>query len=176
MAKIADSPAAPRDILANTPFFADILDKAQLDTLAAGLRISDYKKGARLIREDDLGASMFAVAGGEVAVTVPGAGRGRKVATLRAGDIFGEMSLLTGSRRAATVTAVTPVTVIEIPKSALAPLIAASPGLADRFAAMLVKRQGELDRIYRDESRRNTASVDLGDLAGLIRGFFGGTV
>jgi CRP-like cAMP-binding protein len=86
------------------------------------------------------------------------------------------MSLLTGSRRAATVTAVTPVTVIEIPKSALAPLIAASPGLADRFAAMLVKRQGELDRIYRDESRRNTASVDLGDLAGLIRGFFGGTV
>jgi CRP-like cAMP-binding protein len=135
---VASSPgAAPRDILAKTPFFADILDRGQLDALAAGLRVAEFAKGATLIREDDLGASMFmfVLASGEASVSVPGKARARRVATLRAGDIFGEMSLLTGARRAATVSATTPVRAVEIPKAALSPLIAASPELADRFAA-----------------------------------------
>lgn len=176
MAKASGDDLSPRDILAKTRFFADVLDSPQIGALSAGLAISEFRKGATLIREDDLGASMFVLAGGEVAVTVPGNGHARQVAKLGAGDVFGEMSLLTGARRAATVTATTPVRLIEIPKSALAPLIAASPGLADRFAAMLAKRQGELDGIFRGDSRWRAAGVDLGDLAGLIRGFFGGTI
>jgi CRP-like cAMP-binding protein len=174
---VASSPgAAPRDILAKTPFFADVLDRGQLDALAAGLRVAEFARGATLIREDDLGASMFVLASGEASVTVPGKARARRVATLRAGDIFGEMSLLTGARRAATVSATTPVRAVEIPKAALSPLIAASPELADRFAAMLKKRQGELDRAYRDDSRWSISGLAGNDVAGVIRGFFAGAV
>lgn len=167
---------SPRDILARTPFFAEVLDRKQVEALATGLRLVDFAKGATLIREDDLGSSMFVLAVGEVAVTVPGKDRSRRIATLRALDIFGEMSLLTGARRAATVTAATPVKVVEIPKSALSPLIAASPELADRFAAMLKNRQAELDRIFRGDSRWTIQALAGGDVAGVIRGFFAGAV
>ena len=174
---MASSPGtSPRDVLARTPFFGDILDDLQLDRLSAGLNLVEFAKGATLIREDDLGSSMFVLASGEVAVTIPGKGRSRRIATLRALEIFGEMSLLTGARRAATVTAATPVKVVEIPKSALSPLIAASPELADRFAAMLKKRQGELDRAYRGDSRWIISGLAGNDVAGVIRGFFSGAV
>jgi CRP-like cAMP-binding protein len=168
--------AAPRDVLARTPFFAEVLDSRQLDSLAAGLRLAEFAKGATLIREDNLALSMFVLASGEAAVTVPGKGRARRVAMLRTGDIFGEMSVLTGARRAATVTATTPVIAVEIPKTALSPLIAASPELADRFAAMLKKRQGELDSIYRSDKSWRVSGLAGNDLAGLIRGFFAGAV
>ena len=176
MASAMAGVATPRDVLAKTPFFAGVVDVRGLDTLSARLRFTDYAKGATLIREDDLGSSMFVLASGEVAVTVPGKNRGRRVATLAAPDIFGEMSLLTGARRSATVTARTTVKAIEIPKAALAPLISASPELADRFAAMLAKRQRELDRVYRGEARWNLFDFGGQDLGGVIRGFFGGTV
>ncbi len=166
--------ATPRQILAATPFFAEVLDAKSLDALAANLRVAAYPKGAALIKEDDNGASMFVMAGGEAVVTVPRNARKTPIATLKAGDIFGEMSLLTGARRAATVTAQSAVTAVEIPKSALSPLIAASPQLADRFAAMLKKRQAELDRIYRGDGRWKLPGNF--ELAGMIRGYFGGTV
>jgi CRP-like cAMP-binding protein len=74
------------------------------------------------------------------------------------------------------VTAATLVKVVEIPKSALSPLIAASPELADRFAAMLKKRQAELDRAYRGDSRWIISGLAGNDVAGVIRGFFAGAV
>jgi CRP-like cAMP-binding protein len=86
------------------------------------------------------------------------------------------MSLLTGARRSETVTARTPIKVIEIPKTALSPLISASPELADRFAAKLAERQHEVDRIYRGEGRWSVYDFAGQDLGGVIRGFFGGTL
>lgn len=166
--------ATPRDVIANTPFFAGVLDVLQLQALCGRLRIADYAKGATLIREDDLGVSMFVLASGEVTVAVPGKSGARHVATLRAPDIFGEMSLLTGARRAATVTAKTPIKAIEIPKTALSPLISASPELAERFAAILAKRQRELDGIYRGAGRWSFFS-DGKDIASVIRRVFDGT-
>ncbi len=62
---------------------------------------------------------------------------------------------------------------LEVTKPALAPILAASPELVDRFAAVLKKRQAELDRAY--EPRRFSL-LDQGGFADLIRGFFGGTL
>ena len=172
MASATDDIATPLDILASTPFFADVLDADQLQTLSGRLRVADYAKGATLIREDDIGESMFVLASGEVAVTVPGKSGGRQVATLRAPDIFGEMSLMTGARRAATVSARTPVKAIEIPKAALSPLIIASPELAGRFAATLVSRQRELDRLFRGHGRWSVFLTAGGDVGSVIRRVF----
>jgi CRP-like cAMP-binding protein len=150
----------PRQVLDSTPFFSDVLDSDNLDRLAVNLRVASFPKGAVLIKEDDGGSSMFVLAAGEADVTVPRSTRKTPVATLKGGDIFGEMSLLTGARRAATVTA-------------LSPFIQAPPQLADRVAAMHKTRQAELDRIYKGARWKLPGNLEL---AGMIRAYFGGTV
>src|SRR5712691_11412571 len=106
-----------REVFARIPFFAEVLSPADLDGLAAKARECLFPPGAVLMQEEDFGSSMFALVEGEVSVSVDdGYGRSDHVATLSAGDIVGEMSLMTGARRSATVTAVTSVTALEITK------------------------------------------------------------
>jgi CRP-like cAMP-binding protein len=153
------------------PFFAEALTADELDTLAAGARGAEFDRGASIIRERDAGGSLFVVMQGSVTVSIRDAGMDRMVATLRAGDIFGEMSLLTGEPRAATVVAQTPVVALEIDRSAVRPLLDAEPSLSDRFVAMLEKRRIELDRLYGPGMwpfyRRQRR-----DLASVIRSYF----
>ncbi|MEO8668561.1 MAG: cyclic nucleotide-binding domain-containing protein [Bauldia sp.] len=162
-----------REFLGTIPFFTEVLDATQVDQLAAGARRVRYQKGDSLIREDDLGESMFALIGGEVEVSVHDRGKERHVATVSAGQIVGEMSLLTGARRSASVVAVTEVTAIEIPKSALQPILNSSPILYEHFAAMLEKRQKELDRIY-GGGFWNLFGLPADELTLVMRSFFGG--
>lgn len=164
-----------REFLGTIPFFSEVLDARQLDRLAAGTRRREYERGAVLIREDDLGESMFALIGGTVEVAVHDDGKDRHVATLNAGQIVGEMSLLTGARRSATVTATSPVSALEIPKPALQPLIDDSPVLCEHFAMMLDKRQQELDRIY-GSGFWSIFGMPRSQLSNVMRTFFGGGV
>jgi CRP-like cAMP-binding protein len=165
----------PREILGSIPFFADVLSPADLDRLAARAIAVHYKKGADLLREDDPGQSMFVIVGGEVVVTTGKRPKAKEVARLGKGAIVGEMSLLTGAHRAATVTAVTPVEALEITKAALEPILAASPSLVERFGVMLEKRQKELDRLY-GSGRLAAFGLQGANFSSLIRGFFGGTI
>ena len=135
----------PAAILKATPFFTQVLDEREIDMLASRARFLSYPAGATPIEEDGPGHSMFVIVKGRVRVTV--AGEAETVATLGPGDIVGEMSLLTGARRSATVTATEPVEVIEVNKQALAHVLAQSPTLVARFVEMLTRRQRELDRI-----------------------------
>jgi signal-transduction protein with cAMP-binding, CBS, and nucleotidyltransferase domain len=137
-----------REFLGSVPFFAEVLSGAELDSLAAAARPVRFDRGAQLIAERDLGDSMFLITEGTVTVSVRNSGKDREVATLQAGELIGEMSLLTGAPRAATVTARAAVAALEIDKAAIAPLLRAEPALFDRFAAMLEKRQRELDKVY----------------------------
>ena len=137
-----------RSFLGSVPFFAEALSSDQLDALAGGARGIEFDRGATIIRQHDAGDSLFVVMQGSVTVSIRDAGMDRLVATLRGGDIFGEMSLLTGAPRAATVVAQTPVVALEISRSAMRPLLDAEPSLSDRFVAMLEKRRVELDRLY----------------------------
>jgi CRP-like cAMP-binding protein len=162
-----------REFLGTIPFFADVLDSRQLDTLAAAARRVEFDRGAALIREDDLGSEMYALIGGAVEVSVHDGSGERHVATVNAGQIVGEMSLLTGARRAATVTATMPVTALQIGKEALQPLLDASPALYEHFAAMLEKRQHELDRVY-GHGFWNLFGLPRDELTLVMRSFFGG--
>ena len=95
-----------------------------------------------------------------------GGDRGKHIARLGPGAIVGEMSLMTGARRSATVIAATEVEALEVTKPALAPILEASPDLVDRFAAVLKKRQAGLDRAL---SGRHGVMEERG-FASLIRG------
>jgi CRP-like cAMP-binding protein len=108
---------------------------------------------------------------GTVTVTIRDSGKDRQVATLQAGDLFGEMSLLTGAPRAATVTAASPVVALEIDKTSIARLLRAEPALFDRFATMLEKRQKELDKLY-GQGLWLFYGPPRANLASLIRTYF----
>jgi CRP-like cAMP-binding protein len=164
-----------REFLGTIPFFSEVLDGKQLDALAVNAKRREFDRGQVLIREDDRGETMFILIGGAAEVSVHDAGKERHVATVNAGQIVGEMSLMTGARRSATVTAVSPVVALEIAKAALQPILDQSPVLIEHFAAMLEKRQGELDRLYGPGFWR-LFGLPRDELALVMRSFFGGTV
>ena len=160
----------PKAILKATPFFADVLDDKEIALLASHAHFITYPKGATPIEEDGPGHAMFIVISGEATVTVTE--EKEPVARLRAGDIFGEMSLLTGARRSATVTAVTPLETIEVSKQALAHVLEHSPDLVDRFAKMMDRRQAELDHATGNDPW-GMMRLGKGEMASMIRSFFG---
>jgi CRP/FNR family transcriptional regulator/CRP/FNR family cyclic AMP-dependent transcriptional regulator len=84
------------------------LDDGQLDTLARMLIEKSYRKGDIILMEDDeSNQSLFIIAKGEVKVVLTAEdGREAILAALKEGDFFGEMALLDGERRSATVRAV----------------------------------------------------------------------
>lgn len=146
-----------REVLARVPLFAEVLDEALLHALAAKSRAVTFTPGMTLMAEGDFGSTMFAIAVGDVSVTATGRkGDEREVAGLGPGDIVGEMSLMTGQRRTATVTAETDVQAIEISKVALEDVLMRAPELIDQFGAVLARRQAERDRAVADSAAEET--------------------
>ncbi|MCX5576765.1 Crp/Fnr family transcriptional regulator [Kaistia terrae] len=163
-----------RDVLGRTSLFADVLSDRQLDDLAARSKIYDVGKDRILMAEGDFGVSMFVIVDGKVDVTVAGTRHAnREVAMLGPGDIFGEMSLMTGARRAATVTSVEPTRVVEITKVALENVLTHSPELVDRFGAFLAKRRAELEEIADDEHATRILGIRTDEIVGAMRRLFG---
>jgi CRP-like cAMP-binding protein len=157
-----------RAVLAAIPLFADTLDARQLDRLAAQCEPAFFPAGAFIISEGDFGDSMYAVVSGEVGVTLHDARGGEHgVASVMPGEIVGEMSILTGMRRQATVVAKTDVAALEITKPALEEMFARAPDLIDRFGAVLAERQATLSRVAAEAATPQ-------DIASRIRRFFGG--
>ena len=160
----------PSEILTAIPLFADDLNPDQIERLAAKCYVAVFPAGSMLMAEGDFGTSMFAIVEGSVSVTVADKrGDEHGVAALYAGDVVGEMSLMTGARRSATVTAATEVVALEITKFALEEILARAPDLIDSFGEVLARRQAMLDRVAVDVAR-----ADKDDIVSQIRRFFGG--
>jgi CRP-like cAMP-binding protein len=86
------------------------------------------------------GSSLFLVAEGQLDVLQRRGDTDVTIATLGPGSVFGELSLLTGAPRSATVRAVDGAVVWEIGQGNLRPLVAARPKLADAFADLVAAR------------------------------------
>jgi small-conductance mechanosensitive channel/CRP-like cAMP-binding protein len=119
------------------------LSPAQRRQLAAMSRLLIYGAGEVIAREGDAGASMFVMRHGEAVVTVAGAEG--EVARLDNGAFFGEMSLLTGDRRSATVTAVTDCELLEIGVEAFRRVVLSDAASVERVAAAITGRRAELE-------------------------------
>lgn len=165
----------PRDVVASVPFFVDVLDFHQLDRLGDRLaEPRDFARGTVLMRQGDIGHSMFIIADGKVSVSVHSPSGEQHVATLSTGEIVGEMSLLTGARRSATVTAARRIAAVEIPKVAIEGLIVDTPGLIHRFAEMMEQRHAELDRIHEDAGRWNHIGLSRDEIIARMTAYFAG--
>jgi CRP-like cAMP-binding protein len=95
-----------RDLVANVSIFNG-LDAAALDLLGSKLKQVEFAKDSIIVSQDDPGDSMFIIQKGRVKVGFYGdTGREVILSILRAGDFFGEMSLLDGQPRSANVIAI----------------------------------------------------------------------
>jgi CRP-like cAMP-binding protein len=158
--------------------FLEALTSDQLERLASEAHIVPYPKGGAVVRQGDDGDSLFIVAEGRVEVSVqpPGGGPVHHLATLGAGDYFGEMSLLTGAPRSATIRALEETRLVVLRKEALRPLLIADPTVLERLSKTLGRRQAERE----DAIHRAVASEYEGpgadrasQLLGRMRRFFG---
>jgi small-conductance mechanosensitive channel/CRP-like cAMP-binding protein len=98
-----------------------------------------FAAGEAIVRQGDHGSSMFVVLRGSVMVTLEPSGQ--QVATITSGGFFGEMSMLTGDPRTATVRAVDDVHVLEIAAADMRRLAQSTPGLLEHISEVVAARR-----------------------------------
>lgn len=133
---------AVSDLLDNIDLFAS-LQEDEKSALAAQLAMRQIRAGQRIVEQGAEGSSLYVIAEGllEVRVRFDEDGVEHKVANVGPGDFFGEMSLLTGAPRSATVITLTDVVIYKIEKVHLEPLLKARPQIAESLVELLSQRQ-----------------------------------
>ncbi len=138
--KEQDVQSAARIILRQHPLFKSLND-LQLDTLLPRGRFVHFGRGEKIIEQGDEGESMFILVAGEANVVLEKNGSPSPMNSLSAGDCLGEMSLLTGERRSATVLAHTDCELVEITKPVLANSLKENPELLGKLSELLAERR-----------------------------------
>jgi len=118
----------PEELLRKVPFFA-ALSGDDFSHVAAKLKPVTVPAGQIIIGEGEAGSSLFLIARGVVRVTRKGSDHEIDIATLLAGDFFGEMSLLHHEKRSATCQAVTPCALYELKRKAFDSVRAVCPAI-----------------------------------------------
>lgn len=128
------------DVLLQVPLFQGMTDRA-LEALAAMATEVAFEQGATLTREGDEGDAFYLLLEGRTSVS-----RGNRVVReMGANEFFGEISLIDGRPRTATITALTPIRAVEIRRPGFQELL-------DRFAAVRLSLLMALaERIRADE-------------------------
>jgi small-conductance mechanosensitive channel/CRP-like cAMP-binding protein len=112
------------------------LGEEELNALVPYVRLRVYGKGETVVRQGEEGDSLFINLCGNLEVSVDG----QKVGSLSGGDFFGEMSLLTGEKRRATVASLDEVWLAEISRNAIAPIIRSHPSVLEGLSSALGER------------------------------------
>jgi small-conductance mechanosensitive channel len=136
--------------------------------LAASAIEHIYADGEVIVREGAPGESMFVVSKGEVKVTVA---NGHEVARIKEGGYFGEMSLLTGEPRSATVIGAGDCMVLEITGATFREYVMSHPDVIEHLASAALERRRELDK-SRAEAANAIPETHL-SIAERMRRFFG---
>ena len=136
-----------RRALAGCELFHELSDGA-LDNLAEGSRMCRFAPGESAVRTGETSTALFLVASGSAVVEQDG----REIATLQAGDFFGETAFLSGVPRTATVRATDgPLEVVEIDEACLRTLLEDHEELAEHLAEKMAARRLEAEEL-RDET------------------------
>jgi CRP-like cAMP-binding protein len=130
-------PGARIDTLRRVPLFEE-LDDAELQSLADSMNEANVPAGATVTAEGGPGDGFFVIDQGEAEVTVGGESRG----TMAAGDYFGEIALLLGSSRTATVTASTELRCYALTPWDFRSLVEEQPSIAWKVMQSMAARLG----------------------------------
>ena len=152
-----------------------VLPDEELHRLASLAQRRLYAPGEVIVRQGDETSELYIIEEGEVEVRVHRAGAAATVhlARLGAGKFFGEMALVTGDKRQATVRAVTPCLLLGVGRDAVQPIMEKAPDLAERISAVLSERQAQLDAgAAAPEERKEREARVQKDLVNRIKRFF----
>jgi small-conductance mechanosensitive channel len=144
--------------------------------LAAELSVAPFARGEAITRQGAEAHWLYIMTRGEAEVRVAIDGNlSKKVATLREGDFFGEMGLMTGEPRTATIVAQSAVECYRLDKEAFHQIIKSRPEIAEDISHLLAHRRVELEAVregLNEEAKRQRMSHAQGDLLKRIRNFF----
>jgi len=146
------------------------LPEAEQQVLAAHLVHAPFAAGSVITRQGAVAHWLYLVLHGEAEVVVEGRGGRTVVARLHDGEFFGEMGLLTGEPRSATVMAVTDVECYRLDKQGFGQVLAARPELAGEISTLLAQRRAQTDA--RLQQLAPAAPVPSKDLLARIHAFF----
>lgn len=145
----AKSQKVPYELLATLrqQQFFQCLEDAESERLLTSSKLLRYGRGERIIEQGAEGNSMFVLVNGAADVRVNHNGQAAHVAALKAGDYFGEMSLLTGEKRSATVVAKNDCELLEIEKAAFSEVLQSNQRLFQKLSEMLARRRLETEGV-----------------------------
>lgn len=148
--------------------------EAERAALAAALAETPVRAGATVVRRGEPGDSLFLLAEGVLEVRIPRAGGGEfTVDRLFPGSVFGEMSLLTGQPRSATVVAATDALAYELRKDDLDPVLRARPALLEGLTAIMAERQARNSAAPAAADAPSAAAPTREDIMARLKAFFG---
>jgi CRP-like cAMP-binding protein len=151
--KSSDLSAAARAKVRQQPLL-HLLDDAEADKLLASARLLRFGRGEKILQEGEAGESMFILLNGEAAVFVRSGDHETLVATLHPGDYCGEMSLLTGEPRSATIIARVDCELWEIDKPVMAELLQKNEALVQKLGDLLANRRMEREGVLASEAEK----------------------
>lgn len=152
-------------LLGRSALFASLDESERLACASLGEERL-YTKGEAIMREGAPGGSMFVIVSGQADVTIAGG----VVRTLGPGDFFGEMSLLTGEPRTATVVASQPCRLMEMTSEAFRGFVMAKPSVFEAMEPAVLARRTELLAVREKfAAERRPHEADRSFLAGVRR-------
>lgn len=154
----------------NVPIFAPLSDE-ETGKLAESSRVRVFAPGEKIVRQGQQGNSMFVIHRGAVTVEAKEDGVAKTLQNLREGDFFGEMGLLTGEPRIATVIAKEETEVLEIDNLCLKPIFEDNPDLVKALSGIVEERRAGLDELEAESTERKTD--DKTSVFDSIKKFFG---
>jgi CRP-like cAMP-binding protein len=141
--------------------------------LADRLVFSPFDTGEVITRQGAVAHYLYIIQSGSVDVVTEVNGVQRTVRTLKAPDLFGEMGLMTGEPRMASVVALNPVTCFRLDKTAFDAILHARPSLAEAMAALLAKRRVELLEVRKELDSIPREQQEREKILSRIQSFFG---
>ena len=154
------APVVPPPILDRVDLLTPLTPEER-EVLRNHLVHSAFAPGEPVVEQGALADSLYVVESGELGVYLEDDGSSIEVGQLASGDAFGEMALLTGAPRTATVKAKTAASLYRIDKEALAPILKENPRLAVEMSKVVAGRREINEAMLASASRADeTAGSD----------------
>ena len=145
--------------------------------LADAMRPAPFGRGEIITRQDSAAHWLYVLSKGECEVRVRGEGGAEKlVARITSPNVFGEIGVMTGERRTASVVAATEVECYRIDKDVFRSVMRNRPEMAELMSQVMAKRRIELETVREGldaESRKRRVKEDRSEILSSIQTFFG---